>query len=192
MHSSYYVEKVDIPVDHSHTNSIIEFIETGARHNILLVLFSIYLVLAGLFSLIFVFDETGSLKDATSILYGIASILAGVSFILIKELPRNFGFITLAIFLLLDGINVERIAINNSDYPLYYFTLIGIIALVSGVFFGFQRGTWKNFGFIMLSGYPITTGAAGMCVYDTTINHAFLLISVIFSLPAAVSFFLRR
>jgi len=98
MHSSYYVEKVDIPVDHSHTNSIIEFIETGARHNILLVLFSIYLVLAGLFSLIFVFDETGSLKDATSILYGIASILAGVSFILIKELPRNFGFITLAIF----------------------------------------------------------------------------------------------
>jgi len=105
-----------------------------------LVLFSIYLVLAGLFSLIFVFDETGSLKDATSILYGIASILAGVSFILIKELPRNFGFITLAIFLLLDGINVERIAINNSDYPLYYFTLIGIIALVSGVFLAFKEG----------------------------------------------------
>ena len=166
-------------------------VETGARQNIFLALLSAALILGAL-SNISLMLSLYSLQTAAWILYGIAAILAGISIILKKEIPRNFGFITLAIFLLFDGINVVQLAAKPDAYPLYYFTLSGIFALTSGAFFVSQRETWKNFGFIMLSGCLLATGAASMNVYETDINRIFLVISVLFSVPAAVSFFLRK
>jgi hypothetical protein len=125
------------------------------------------------------------------ILYGISVILTSISFILRNETPRNFGFIALAIFALFDGINVERLAFNT-DYPLYYFILNGIMALVAGVFFISQKETWKNFGFIMASGYLILTGLAGLAVYDIPVNNILLVVSAFFALPAATFFLLRK
>ena len=92
-----------------------------------------------------------------------------------KDIPRNVGFITLAVFMFFDGINVERLA-SNSEYPLRYFALNGIAALVSGFYFVSQGATWKNFGFIMLSGYLISTGFAGITVDTSELNRAFLTI----------------
>jgi hypothetical protein len=172
------------------SKNLLAIVGIGARQNIFLILLSVSLILAAIsnFSLVV---ERYDLLTATWILYGIAAIATGISIILIKEIPRNFGFVTMAIFLLFDGINVLLLAFN-SDYPLYYFTLGGILALVSGIFFVFQRETWKNFGFIMFSGYLLTIGAACEIVYNTTINRAFLGFSIIFALPAAVFFFLRK
>jgi hypothetical protein len=164
--------------------------ETGTRQSIFLVLLSVSLVLGAISNVILVLGLY-DLLNVSWILYGIAAVLTGIVIILIKEVPRNFGFIALAIFLLFDGVNVERLAFN-SEYPLYYFTLSGIMALVSGVFWGFQRETWKNFGFIMLSGCLVMTGLAGLSVYNATVNHAFLVISSIFAVPAVVFFFLRK
>ena len=91
----------------------------------------------------------------------------------------------------MNGWNKERLAFNPW-YPIYYFVLSGIAALVSGFYFVSQGATWKNFGFIMLSGYLISTGVAGITVYISELNRAFLMISILFSILAAVSFFLRK
>jgi len=171
--------------------NISSIIETGARQNIFLLLLSISLVLGAISIVILVWGLSYELLPASWILYGVAAILTGIIIFLKKDIPRNFGFITLAIFLLLDGYNVLRLALN-SDYPSYFFTLSGIMALVSGAFFSFHRETWKNFGFILLSGFLISNGFAGMYTYDTAVSYVFLGIAALFSIPAAVFFFVRK
>jgi hypothetical protein len=124
-------------------------------------------------------------------LYGITTILVGLSIIMNRELPRDFGFITLALFLFFDGFNVVRLAFNP-EYSLYYFTLNGILAMVSGVFWISQKETWRNIGFIALSAYLIVTGASGLVVYDSEANNIVLAISVFFSVPAAIFIVMRK
>jgi hypothetical protein len=172
--------------------STIDFIDTGARQNIFLMLFSIYLVLAALVGFIFVLNEPGLLETAASIFYGIASILAGVSFILRKETPKNFGFIALTIFLFLDGITIELSAFNPNYPPYLLFTLSGIISLSSGIFFVSRREIWTNLGFMMVSGYLISTSLAYFGIMNLTIFNTFLIISAIFALLAAITFFRRN
>jgi uncharacterized caspase-like protein len=166
-------------------------IETGARQNIFLLLLSVFLIFSAVATLVLV-RELSDLKNPSLFLYGIAAILTGVSFIRVKNVPRNFGFITLAIFMFLDGINVELFALNP-NYPAIYLAPSGIMALVSGIFFISQRETWKNFGFIMLSGYLILTGIAGISGYiyfDAALT--LLMVSIFFAVPAAIFFFLRK
>lgn len=165
-------------------------IEAGARQNIFLLLLTISLVLASIVNILLVLEKYDFLGPFW-IPYGISAILVSISVMLKKDIPRNVGFITLAVFMFFDGINVERLAFN-SEYPLRYFALNGITALVSGFYFVSQGATWKNFGFIMLSGYLISTGFAGITVETSEQNRAFLIISILFAIPAAVSFFLRK
>ena len=148
-------------------NSTIEFMEKGARQNIFTMILSIYLILAALLCLIVVIRDNDlislpdSLKDTSFILYGIAGVFVGISFISKKEIPRNLGFITFAVFAFLDGINAELYAFLG-DYPINLFLLLGAISLTSGIFFISQREIWKNkiIGFMMLSGYLIALGFA--------------------------------
>src|SRR5688572_9361721 len=164
-------------------------IEAGARQNIFLLLLSISLVHASIANTLLVL-ELYNLLNTFWVLYGISAILVSLSIMLKKDIPRNFGFITLAVFMFFDGVNVERLA-ANSEYPLDYFALNGITALVSGFYFVSQGATWKNFGFIMLSGFLISIGVAGITV-ETEQNHTFLIFSILFAIPAAVYFFLRK
>ena len=124
-------------------------------------------------------------------LYGISAIMVSLSIVLNRELPRGFGFITLALFLFFDGFNVVRLAFNP-EYSLYYFTLSGILAMVSGVFWIFQKETWRNVGFIALSAYLIVTGASGLVVYEYEAHMIMLPISVLFSVPAAIFIVMRK
>jgi len=165
-------------------------IEAGARQNIFLLLLSISLVLASIASILLVLEQHNFLNPFW-VLYGISAILVSISIMLKKDIPRNVGFITLAVFMFFDGANVLRLAFN-SEYPLRYFALNGIASLVSGFYFVSHGATWKNFGFIMLAGYLISTGFAGITVDTSEQFRAFLIISVLFSIPAAVSFFLRK
>jgi hypothetical protein len=171
--------------------SVTELPETGARQNLFLLLLSTYLVFSALYSLVFALDLY-SLQDVSLILGGAAGISAAVVFILKKEVPRNLGFITLAIFLLLDGINIVLYAFI-SEYPLYLFVLTGIFSLLSGIYFVFRRQILKNLGFLTLSGYLISISFAYyFSMWDFTIHQAFLIISAIFALLSAVFFFSRK
>ena len=165
-------------------------IEVGARQNIFLLLLSISLVLASITNILLAL-ELYDFLNLLWIIYGISAILVSISIMLKKDIPRNVGFITLSVFMFFDGVNVLRLA-ANSEYPLDYFALNGITALVSGFYFVSQGATWKIFGFIMLAGYLISTGFAGITVDTSEQNRAFLILSILFSVPAAVSFFLRK
>jgi hypothetical protein len=176
-------------------NSTIEFMEKGARQNIFTMLLSIYLVVAALLDLIVVIHDKGpinlsDLKNTSFILYGIAGVFVVISFIYKKEIPRNFGFITLALFALLDGINAALYAFLG-DYPMDLFPLLGALSLSSAIFFISQREIWenKNTGFIMLSGYLIALSLASFDIVD---YYLALIIAAIFALLAAVFFFRRK
>lgn len=174
---------------HPDSTSASQFMKVGGRQNIFLMLLCISSVLAALFKFLDVFlPGSGSIP---LIIYGIAGILLGIFFILRKEIPRNFGFITLVSFLFLDGIQVELYPFF-SDYPLNLFTLSGIIALASGTFFISQRETLKNLGFIMLSGSLISISLAYFSITNEPIFIPFSIISGFFSFLAAVFLFLGK
>jgi uncharacterized caspase-like protein len=170
--------------------------EAGAHQDSSLTLLSIFLVLYAFVAFMGVVKESGLLDvsswfDASWRLYGIASVLIGIAFILQKETLRNFGFVTLAIFLFLNGISMELVAFLP-DKPEYFFPMAGTMSLLSGMFFVLQRETWKNFGYIMLSGYLIFVSSVYFGVEEPTGTNIFSIITAIFALAAAVSFFLRK
>jgi len=75
------------------------------------------------------------------------------------------------------------------EYP-PLFTLTGIVALSSGIYFLFQRQILKNIGFLMLSGYLIWISLAYFFIVDIKIYETFSIITAIFALAAAI-FFIR-
>ena len=139
----------------------------------------------------------GKLESARLLwfLNGIFASLAAILFFRTKETPRNFGFVALAVFLLFDGYNAERLALDLS-YSLYYFTLSGVLSFVSGVFFLSKREMWKNFGVVSLAGYLIANGVATFNVYTVNanynVNYTFLGISTFFGILAAIYLLLRK
>ena len=165
-------------------------LETGARQNIFILLLSITLVISALSNFIIKL-EVYNLINPFLTLYGVVATLTGILLFLKKDVPKNFGFMMLAVFLILDGINVERF-IYDSNFLQYFFAVNGIFAVVSGLFFIARKEIWKNFGFLMLSGYLISTGAAGITAYNPELSLTFLVISTFFAIPAAIFFFLRK
>ena len=162
----------------------------GARQNLFLLLLSVSIILAALSNVLLALERWDPLHYAW-ILYGISAILASLSFLFQKDISRNFGFITLAVFLLFDGVNVVRLAFNE-DYPLYYFTANAILALASAVFFLFQKETRNHAGFLLLSGYLLTNGSSNLVLYDVTTDKFLYFLSALFAIPAALFFLIRR
>jgi hypothetical protein len=162
----------------------------GARQNLFLLLLSVSIILAAVSNVLLALERWDPLHYAW-ILYGISAILASLSFPFQKDIPRNFGFITLAVFLLFDGVNVVRLAFNE-DYPLYYFTANASLALASAVFFLFQKETRNHAGFLLLSGYLLTNGSSNLVLYDVTTDKFLYFLSALFAIPAALFFLIRR
>jgi uncharacterized caspase-like protein len=167
-----------------------EWMGTGARPNIFLMLVSVSLAFSALYTFLFISDVSDLLKP-TLLLYDIAAILVGVALILKKEISRNFGFVVLAIFSSWDGINTLLYSIN-SGYPPAMMTLSGILSLSSGIYFLFQRQILKHIGFLMLSGYLISISLAYFFSTGLPIFKTFLVISAVFAVPAAILLFLDR
>jgi len=171
-------------------------VEEGARQNIFLLALSIYLLLNAFDILINIFYDNGLLstpdwlRNAAWTLLGIISLLAGLSFLWAKNTPRNFGFGALVAALLLNGITVEALAINPES-SLFPFIIIGTISLISAAFFISQPEVWRNIGFLTLCGFLLSSGVAGIAFDTPFLNTAFLGISSLFAIPAAI-FFLRR
>ena len=161
---------------------------TGTRTKIFLALLSAYLVLAGIGNFIVL---TGNSESAQSfaILYGISAILAGLSIVL-KGTPLNFGFITLALFLVFDGIIVERYVLFS--YPFYYLMLNAIPAMAAGLYFILQKENWRNIGFLLLAGFLFSDGVISLIPPDSAGYLVLLAVSILFSVPAAIFLFLRK
>jgi hypothetical protein len=184
------------PTEYS-SKPVPEFIEADSRQNIFVMLLSVFLVLFGFVNITNGLNDSGitsissSLRETAWTLLGIMSILAGVSFFLMKGVPRNFGFVTLAIFLTLNGIIIELFAYDSGFSP-YFFHIPGTLSLLPTVFFVSQRETRKYLRYIMLSGYLIFLGLVYFGADNVYSTSIFSIMATIFALLAAVFFFLRK
>ncbi|HSJ85760.1 MAG TPA: caspase family protein [Anaerolineales bacterium] len=165
------------------------FPQTGKARNLFLLLLSISLLASNLASIVYVWQGY-DLAKYLWVPYGIVAIVAGISFWQSRT-PRNFGWITLVLFLLIDGANTALLGLNG-EYPLYYFVLGGILAWAAAVYFAFHRETWKNVVYVLLTGYLIAVGLADVAVYDTSASPALLKIAVAFGILAAVLLLLQQ
>ena len=166
-------------------------IGTDARQNIFIILLALSLAFSAIYSFAYVLS-LDFLLIPLLILYSIASILAGISFAVKREMPVNFGFITLAVFLFVDGITVILYTFMPDSQLYILYPYLGILALCCAVYFVFQKGILKNIGFLMLSGYLISTGISYFFIEGLLVYRIFSVLSAIFALPAAVFLFLRR
>jgi uncharacterized caspase-like protein len=163
---------------------------TGTQPNI----FSISLSLSLILFFLWVFSTQLSLtsaRDIFTILFGIANILVSIAFLQKKEIPRNFGFIALAISSFLYGIFIE-FDYFTSNFPLSSFSIPALISLSSGLFFITQEETRKDFRFIMLSGFLISVSVVQITRDISVIYNSFSIISALFALVAAIFFFRGR
>ena len=163
--------------------------DTGAQHNFIHLL-AISLIVSSLSSLTIVLYLDNFIKILLT-LYGILAIITGIFFFLKKDVARTFGFSVLAVNLVLDGINVERF-LYDSSFQNYFFSINGLIAITAGIFFASQKETRRNFGLIMLSIYLFLTGLSGVITYQSDVSLNFLAVSILFSVPAAIFFLVRR
>ena len=163
--------------------------DTGAQHNFIHLL-AISLIVSSLSSLTIVLYLDNFIKILLT-LYGILAIITGVFFFLKKDVARTFGFSVLAVNLVLDGINVERF-LYDSSFQNYFFSINGLIAITAGIFFTSQKETRRNFGLIMLSIYLFLTSLSGVTTYQSDVSLNFLAASILFSIPAAIFFLVRR
>ena len=184
------------PKDASSVPSVNPFAElTGVdpRRNLFVMLLSISLALYPVVALMVsnIGDISNGLGGIFWTLLGITSILAGISFFLIKDTPRNFGFVMLAIFLLLQGIVLELFAFAPGS-SVYIFNIAGIMSLLSSVYLVSQQETWKHTRYILLSGYLIFVSLVYLGVDANNGTNTFSILSAIFALLAAIFFFLRK
>jgi len=163
--------------------------DTGAQHNFIHLL-AISLIVSSLSSLTIVLYLDNFIKILLT-LYGILAIITGIFFFLKKDVARTFGFSVLAVNLVLDGINVERF-LYDSSFQNYFFSINGLIAITAGILFASQKETRRNFGLIMLSIYLFLTGLSGVTTYQSDVSLNFLAVSILFSVPAAIFFLVRR
>jgi len=173
------------------------FIEANPRRNTFALFLSIFLVLyafvafLGVSSDLDFFYASSSLKNTSWTFYGITSIFAGISFVLTKEAPRNFGFVTLAVFLFLNGIIIELFDYEPESSK-YFFFLPGTMSLLSSVFFASHRETWQHRRSILLCLYLISVSLVYFGVDAASETYIFSIITAILALLAAIFYFFRK
>jgi len=172
-------------------------INTKARQNIFVIWLSIFLVLYALVSFVSMLVDSGSLRlpgsleGPTVALTGIASLVAGLSVFRIKEIPKSFGLVALAIFLVSNGLIFGLFALNHND-PSYHFLIPAMLALLAGAFFVSRKETWKSFSYIALSGYLIFVSLAYFGLDKFLGTSIFSIITAIFAFLAAIFFIVRK
>jgi hypothetical protein len=165
-----------------------ELIGTDGHQNIFFITLSTSLILYALMVLTSLLDLT-SARDLFTVLLGAANIFVGVAFFLKKEIPRNFGFVTLAIASVLYGM-MNEIDSFTDDFTLSYFSIPALLSILAGTFFVTQGETRKDVRFILLSGFLFALSVALIGVYSTVIYNVFSIMAALFALAAAI-FFLR-
>ena len=174
-----------------------EIAEKESNQGIFLRLLLVFLLLYAVLALIDAASSSGlsyifdSLIYPIAILTAIISILAGTSLPLSQDIPRNFGFIALAVFAVFNGIMVGAITING-DFPIYFFSIPGTMSLLASLFFVSRGTTWKHLRYIALSFYLIFVSLVYFGIDDINGTYIFSIITAIFALLAAIFFFFRK
>jgi hypothetical protein len=141
-----------------------------------LIAYTLYFLILGL---------TGRALGSGERVVGILGILAGVSFMLSKETPKNFGFITLAGSLLLWGLNLELMGILSYSFYL----LSGILAFLAVIFLIIRREMSMNVGFILAASFQIWLLISGFLSFPYAVDS---LVSGILAISAAVFLLVRK
>ena len=162
-------------------------VETSARRNIVLLLLSISLVLAAVANVLLITERSSEFFGS---IYALCAIVTGALYFR-NELPRNLGFIALAVYLILHGISVAFLVLNSS-FSVYYFAFSGIPALISSVYFIAHKETRGLPAFLLLSGYLLFHGLAGITAPVTVVSYPLLGIASIFAVITAVLFLIRK
>ena len=162
-------------------------VETSARRNIVLLLLSISLVVAAVGNVLLITERSPQIFWG---MYAVCAIVTGALFFR-KGLPRNLGFIALAVGLILNGISVAFFVLDSS-FSVYYFAFSGILALVSSVYFITHKETRGLPAFLLLSGYLLFDGLAGITAPVPVVSYPLLGIASIFAIITAVLFLIRR
>ena len=123
--------------------------------------------------------------------YGILAILTSLAFWWQRPV-WNFGWVVLAAFLLVDGINTGLLGLAPDKYYLYYFAIGGILAWVSGIFFAFHTETWRTLRLLLLTGYLLAVGLANLLSYETYSIPTPLLVAGLSGILAAILFLVHR
>ncbi|HJR81984.1 MAG TPA: caspase family protein [Anaerolineales bacterium] len=179
------------------TEPVTELVEADPRQNIFVMLLSIFLILYAFLAFIDASSDSGFLGMPSWLLYATAmvtaieSIFVGITFNLNKDIPRNFGFISFAIFTILNGLVV---ALNTiiGEFPVNFFNVPGMMALLASLFFVSRGETWKHLRYIMLSCFLIFVGLVYLGIDEVNGTYIFSIITAIFALLAGIFFFLRK
>lgn len=172
-------------------------VETGPRQNPFVLMLSIFLVFYAFLAWIDASRDSGFMSIADSLFYafwigkGIASILLGLSFFLTKDIPRNLGFVSLFLFAVLSGI-FGALLMVNSEFPLHFFGVSGMMALIAAIFFAFQRDTWSRIRYILLLVYLILVGMVYLGIDDYYGGYTYYVLSGIAAFITAIFFFVHR
>jgi hypothetical protein len=166
-----------------------KLVETDTRQNIFFITLSTSLIL---YSLVVFTTALGltSAKDLFTIILGATNIFLGIAFFLKKEIPRNFGFITLVVSTVLYGMMAE-IDHFTPDFTLSYFSIPALLSLSSGIFFASHQETRRDVRFMLLSGFLIVLSVAQIVIDLSGVYNAFSIIAALLAIPAAI-FFLRN
>jgi uncharacterized caspase-like protein len=163
------------PVVKFKTNANRMDIET--RENIFFVSLSLSILLFSLMVFSDRFGLTGT-ADILMVLLGIANVLVCALFFLKNDMPRNIGFIALAISSLLFGIFIE-LELFTSSFKLSLYTIPALLSLLSGIFFATQKEMQRDLRFLLLSAFLILLGISHIG-RDTSVIYG------IFSIPTAL------
>jgi hypothetical protein len=157
-----------------------------------MLLFPISLILGNLASLVLAWIDAEYAKYVW-VAYGVLAILASLSFWRQRAI-WNFGWIVLALFLLVDGVFTGLLGLSPRPeiYPFYWFSIGGTLAWAAGMFFAFHLETWKTLQLVLLTGYLLVVGLANLTVYEGSSNLTVLAVSALFGIAAAVVFLLQR
>ncbi len=162
-------------------------VETSARRNIFLLLLSISLLVVAVANVLLITEGSSQIIWGT---YAVCAIVTGALYFR-NELSRNLGFVALAVGLILHGISVAFFVLNSS-FSVYYFAFSGILALVASVYFIAHKETRGLPAFLLLSGYLLFQGLAGITAPVTVVSYPLLGIASIFAIITAVLFLIRK
>ena len=163
------------------------WIETKPYHDPFYIFIALSLLLFFL-AILSGFLSLTSEANIFTVLLGVTNILVGILFLLKKDVPRNFGFITLAVSWFLFGIFIE-LQFFTPDFPGSLYAIPGFFSLLSGIFFVTQKETNKDVRFVVLSGFLLLRGIANIGSQISVVYDSFILLSAFLALVTAVLFF---
>jgi hypothetical protein len=157
---------------------------------------AIFLIFFALISFISVSRDSGFMSLPDALFYFVAigtvlsGILLGVLFFLKSDIPRNLGWVSIALFAILTAvIGVYVVRDESADH---FFGVPGVMALLAGLYFVSRQDTWKYFRYISLSFFLVLVSLLNFGISEYYATYIFSVVTGILALLAGIFFLLRK